>query len=117
MTRKLVLLILLAIASTSPPACKRGKMVSYNHSFELSSTERAALKRRVDLGDGAAAFRLFRHYEMWEEDYAQAGFYLKRSAQLGYPPGVETLAKWERDRLLKDYERKAAEDEGVRQSR
>lgn len=89
---RLAILSLLCLAGISC-ARQQGKVFPYNSSYDLSATEQAALVRKADAGDGAAAARLSLYYAIFQGDAESALLWLKRAATLGDVPSQYNLGR------------------------
>jgi len=83
----------------------------------LSKEEVLSLSKAADLGDGAAAFRLYFYYQIVKNDFKTAFIWLKRSANLNNPTAQYNLSydyqnnsEVKNEKLAKFWLRKAAEN-------
>lgn len=67
-------------------------LVSGVSRFVLDGKEQAALRRRAALGDANAAYKLYQFHSAVLLDERKAGTWLARSAELGNPDAIMTLA-------------------------
>lgn len=94
LVRMSTLLTLLCVL-TSGSALAQG---SHTHGLDLTSTERSHLMRQADEGDSAAAWRLYKYYDLERHNEKASEKWLRRAAALDHAQAQRWLAH-----CIKDY--------------
>ncbi len=98
----LVLLVTVGLFVFCFTGCSKEKTErTPGESFYLSNNDIKQLSLQAEKGDGTAAFRLYKYYELYLEDHKLSFYWLKKAAENGhviaeYNLGVEFLDNEER---------------------